>query len=68
MPQTMFGYKGLLKKLTCLQLMLIRPNMQDVMCEIRDKLAESEKQLLEQNEERKDTAQEKIAILREIKE
>ena len=40
MPQTQFGYKALTEKLICIQLTLIRSNMQIIVGEIRDKLAE----------------------------
>ena len=42
MPQNLFGIKSLISKLTRIQLMRIRPNMQEIVSEIRSKLAESE--------------------------
>ena len=43
MPQNLFGVKALIAKLTSIQLLRIRPNMQLIVREVRDKLAECEK-------------------------
>ena len=43
MPQNLFGIKALIAKLTSIQLLRIRPNMQQIVSDIREKLAESEK-------------------------
>ena len=43
LPQTCFGCKVLTEKIASIQLMRIRPNMQDIVADIHNKLAESEK-------------------------